>query len=225
LPWDNNSWDVAAQIALRNRQQMAAAAAVMMASGGATVIQDTPLPLRDAAARIPQLLMQSIIVPGDKTIEGRLIEAVALPWFDIIDEVLRNPTAVFEIPPDKWEEIIAGAYKKAGFDEVTLTPRSGDHGRDVIAVKKGLGSVRVIDQVKAYKPDHLVTANDVRALMGALQGDTASKGFLTTTSDFAPRLRKDPLIACHIPTRLELIDGKALLSRLGQLAGATSSSS
>jgi len=47
-----------------------------------------------------------------------------------------------------WEEIIAGAYKKAGFDEVTLTPRSGDLGRDVIAIKKGLGSVRVIDQVK-----------------------------------------------------------------------------
>jgi hypothetical protein len=35
---------------------------------------------------------------------------------------------------------------------VTLTPRSGDHGRDVIAIKKALGFVRIIDQVKAYKP-------------------------------------------------------------------------
>jgi restriction system protein len=56
---------------------------------------------------------------------------------------------------------------------VTLTPRSGDYGRDVIAVKRGLGFIRVIDRVKAYKPDHLVTADDVRALMGVLQGDGA----------------------------------------------------
>jgi restriction system protein len=65
---------------------------------------------------------------------------------------------------------------------------TSDHGRDVIAVKRGLGFVRVIDQVKAYKPTHLVTADDVRALIGVLHGDGASKGFLTTTSDFAPRL-------------------------------------
>jgi len=59
--------------------------------------------------------------------------------------------------------------RQSGFDEVTLTPRSGDYGRDVIAIKKGIGTIRVIDQVKAYKPGHLVGANDVRALLGALQ--------------------------------------------------------
>ncbi len=60
--------------------------------------------------------------------------------------------------------------------------------RDVIAVKKGLGVFRVTDQVKAYRPTHLVTAEEVRALMGVLHADRASKGLLTTTSDFAPRL-------------------------------------
>lgn len=64
----------------------------------------------------------------------------------------------------RWEEIIAGAYQKAGFDEVTLTSRSGDFGRDVIAVKHGLGTIRIIDQVKAYSPNRLVTADDVRSL-------------------------------------------------------------
>jgi restriction system protein len=101
---------------------------------------------------------------------------------------------------------------------VTLTPRSGDYGRDVIAVKKGLGIVRVIDQVKAYTPPHLVTANDVRALLGVLPGDGASKGFLTTTSDFAPGIKKDPFIVPFIPSRLELINGAKLLARLQQLA-------
>jgi hypothetical protein len=56
-----------------------------------------------------------------------------------------------------------GAYKKVGFEEVILMPRSGDYGRDVIAIKKGLGLGLIIDQVKAYNPSHLVNANDVRA--------------------------------------------------------------
>jgi restriction system protein len=158
------------------------------------------------------------------TKEGRLIEAVTLPWFEIIKTLQADPNAAFKIPPRKWDEIIAGAYKKAGFEEVSLTPRSGDRGRDIIAVKRGLGSIQVIDQVKAYKPNHPVTADEVRALMGVLHGDSASKGFLTTTSDFAPRLRQDPLITPLIPGRLELINGDMLLGRLQSLAGLTSKS-
>jgi restriction system protein len=212
LPWDNNSWDIAAQIVIRQRQSMATIA-------GTTWITETPLPLLMAADAIPQLMMKTIILPGDKTREGVLVEAVGIPWFDIIEILKKDPTAAFQIDPRKWEEIIAGAYKKAGFDEVTLTPRSGDLGRDVIAVKRGLGSVRIIDQVKAFAPTHLVPADDVRALMGVVIGDRASKGFLTTTSNFAPGIAKDPVIQDFIPNRLELIDGSMLLARLDQLAG------
>ena len=56
------------------------------------------------------------------------------------------------------------------------------------------------------------------SINGVLQGSGASKGFLTTTSDFAPLLRKDPLILPLIPSRLELIDGNTLLARLEELA-------
>jgi restriction system protein len=178
---------------------------------------ETPLPLR-AAVSNAQLLLQAVIVPGARTDEGKLIEAVTIPWFDIVALLSKDPNVAFQISPEKWEEIIAGAYNRAGFDEVTLTPRSGDLGRDVIAIKKGLGSVRIIDQVKAFKPPNLVTADDVRALMGVLQGDGASKGFLTTTSDFAPKLRTDPLIIRSMPAQLELVNGTALLARLNELA-------
>lgn len=164
------------------------------------------------------LLLQAVISVGAKTTEGHLIEMVAPPWFEIIEALKKNPDMIYSIPPRTWEEIIAGAYKKAGFDEVTLTPQSGDYGRDVIAIKHGIGSVRVIDQVKAYKKNHLVTANDVRALVGVLQCDSASKGFVTTTSDFAPRVATDPLIRPLIPSRLDLINGETLLLRLEELA-------
>ena len=164
------------------------------------------------------LLLQSLVIPEAKIFEGLLIKAVSIPWFEIVSLIEKDPEVIFKISPEKWEEIIAGAYTEAGFDKVILTPRSGDLGRDVIAIKKGLGEIRIIDQVKAYKPGHLVKANDVRALMGVLHTDGASKGFLTTTSDFAPKIIEDPLIIPFIPQRLELINGEKLLSRLQELA-------
>src|SRR5262245_11862948 len=124
LPWDNNTWEVAAQIAARRARNVPS----WMAS---TDTARTPLPLRDAAARA-QLLMQAVIVPGARTSEGRLIEAVTIPWFEIVALLKDDPNVAFQIPADKWEEMVAGAYDRAGFDQVTLTPRSGDHGRDVI---------------------------------------------------------------------------------------------
>jgi len=171
-----------------------------------------------ATRNTASLLLQAVVVPGARTDEGQLIQAVGLPWFQIIEALKNDPSLAFRIKARQWEEIIAGAYQKAGFDEVRLTPRSGDFGRDIIAVKHGLGTVRIIDQVKAYGPNHLVTADDVRALLGVLQGDKASKGFLTTTSDFAPKLRDDILLKAFMPAQLELINGKMLLARLEELA-------
>jgi restriction system protein len=168
---------------------------------------------------LTNLLLQTLIIPGAQTSEGKLIEAVAVPWFDIIALLQKDPSIAYQLSWEKWEELIAGAYKKAGFDEVTLTRRSGDHGRDVIAIKKALGFVRVIDSVKAYKPPHLVKADDVRALIGVLQTDGAAKGFVTTTSDFAPLIKRDPTIIPWIPSRLELINGEMLLTKLAELAG------
>uniref|UniRef100_UPI00405681A8 restriction endonuclease n=1 Tax=Candidatus Electronema sp. TaxID=2698783 RepID=UPI00405681A8 len=167
---------------------------------------------------VPSILLQSFVIPVGKTTEGVIIKAALVPWLEIIKLIAQDPKAIFQIDPRRWEEIIAAAYEQAGFDEVILTPRSGDYGRDVIAVKKGLGEVRIIDQVKAYKHGHLVTANDVRALMGVLQTDGASKGFLTTTSDFAPKLKDDPLITPFIPQRLGLINGEQLVPRLQDIA-------
>ena len=169
---------------------------------------------------VPQecLLLQTVIVPGEKTTEGQLIVAVTIPWFEIIALIGKDPSIVYQIDSRKWEEIIAGAYKKAGWDEVILTPRSGDRGRDVIATKRGIGSVRVIEEVKAYKPGHLVKADEVRALLGVLHVEPASKGFLSTTSDFAPKLSEDPFIWPLIPSRLELINREMLICRLKELA-------
>ena len=39
----------------------------------------------------PSLLLQAVVIPGESTSEGQLIEAVALPWFDIMELIQRSP--------------------------------------------------------------------------------------------------------------------------------------
>jgi restriction system protein len=165
------------------------------------------------------VLLQSVITLGEKVEEGRVIEAVAPAWAEIIRLLEEDPDILFKIEPRKMEEMIAAAYQQAGFDEVILTPRSADFGRDVIAVKRDYCTIRVIDSVKRYAPGHLVKADDVRALLGVLAGDPkATKGVITTTSDFAPMIPSDPFICQFIPYRLELINGENLVRRLSELA-------
>lgn len=147
--------------------------------------------------------------------DGDIIKFVDPVYSYLVGEIERNPAIIYEIGPRKWEEIIAAAYDKEGFDEVILTPKSGDYGRDVIAIKKGFYSVKFIDQVKAYKPGHIVKADEVRALVGVLFTEQdASKAIFTTTSTFAPKLEDDKLIKPLLPTRLELVDKEKLIARL-----------
>jgi restriction system protein len=168
---------------------------------------------------LPELTVKALLTFGGRDTEGQLVEAVAVPWFEIIRIIQRDPRAAFEIDSRKWEEIIAGAYRQDGYDEVVLTPRSGDKGRDVIATRRGVGSIRIFDQVKAYKPGHVVTAEEVRAMLGVITGaGNVSKGVVTTTSEFAPRLMDDPYIKPCIPFRLELKPREILLPWLKEVA-------
>jgi restriction system protein len=161
----------------------------------------------------------SLIIPERVVAEGTLIRSVSALWYEIVKQLGSNWQLAYEIPPEKWEEIIAGGFKKAGYDEVTWTPRSGDHGRDVIAIKRGFGCVKILGSVKAYAPGNLVPYDAVRALVGVLAAERdASKGIITTTSDFPPRISHDPNIAPFIPTRLELVNGANLQHWLTTLA-------
>jgi restriction system protein len=175
-----------------------------------------------AVYRGPEILLQTTILAyGERTDEGVLVKSAAIPWFEILKQLARDPDFMFEFSenPRKFEEFIAGAYRQAGWDEVTLTPSSGDRGRDVIATKSGLCSIRVLDQAKAYSPGHLVTHNDVRAMLGVLSADqNASKGIVTTTSEFEPRVLSGTEFANFIPYRLELKNGQQLLKWLSSIS-------
>jgi hypothetical protein len=67
---------------------------------------------RFPTADLPAITLKALLVPGERTSEGVLIEAVAVPWFDILDRFHRDPPSIYEIDPRTWEEIIAGAYTR-----------------------------------------------------------------------------------------------------------------
>lgn len=193
------------------------------------VIRPTSIPSEEQVGTpqvitYPDVLLQaSIITLGDKTKEGQLIQGVSVAWFEIIKQLEQDPNFLFQIGWRKLEEIIAGAYERAGWVEVILTPRSGDRRRDIIATKPGIGSVRIIDQVKAYARGHRVTADEVRSVLGVLTVDqNVSKGVITTSSEFAPGIFEDPGLKAFMPYRLELKDGSQLRRWLIELSSEDS---
>jgi restriction system protein len=173
----------------------------------------------------PTILLQAeIITLGTAHEHGAIVAAALLPWQEIYDAIQRDPEFLFRFAnnPRKFEEFIAGAYKNARWDEVILTPRSGDGGRDVIAIRKGFGSVRFLEQTKAYRPGHLVTHDDVRAMLGVLLTDAnSSKALITTTSDFQPGILQSDEFRRFMPHRLELRNGKQLSAWLQEQCSPT----
>ncbi len=164
------------------------------------------------------LTISSLIIPQEKVSEGVLVRSTSAIWLEITSQLRQNWEFAYKIPPEKFEELIAGAFKKEGYDKVVLTARSGDHGRDVIAIKHGIGCVKIIASVKVKQCGNLVRYDDVRALTGVMSSErNVSKGIITTTSDFPPRIESDPFIAPFMPTRLELINGDKLRSWLMKL--------
>jgi restriction system protein len=167
---------------------------------------------------IPTLVVQGLIIPERESVEGVLVKSTSAIWMEISKMLVADWTLAMQLTPRQWEELIAGAYEREGY-KVTLTPSSGDYGRDIIATSTGIGSVKILGSVKRYAPDHLVDAEACRSLLGVLSGDhSASKGIITTTSDFAPRIRTDPFIAPFLPTRLELVNGLELKKWLADLS-------
>lgn len=165
----------------------------------------------------PAVMLTAIVEARGVVPDGELIVTIGPAWDAILAALTTDPNALRQLDPRQLEELIAASYERAGFEDVVLTPRSGDRGRDVIATRRGLYTVRILDQVKAYAPGNLVPADDVRALLGVLLRDpAASKGFVTTTSDFAPGCASE--FAAEIPTRLELVNGPSLVKRLAAIA-------
>jgi restriction system protein len=118
------------------------------------------------------------------------------------------------LPPAGFERFCQRLLRESGFQEVTITGRSGDGGIDGIGILQvnALVSFKVLFQCKKYAGS--VTPSHVRDFRGAMTG-RADKGIIITTGSFTSEARKEAVRDGAPP--IELVDGEKLASMLEKL--------
>jgi restriction system protein len=129
---------------------------------------------------------------------------------------IENPrsSVLSSLDPYQFELLVEALYRRMGY-KTTLTQKTYDQGRDVIAEKECAGGrEKVLIQCKRKEKN--IGVVDVRALLGVVSHEKATKGVLVCTSEFTPEARKMEA-QNH---RLELIGNKALQPLLNQHLGS-----
>lgn len=171
-------------------------------------------------SRIAEFQSAILVNNFDGGLPRKRIVEVYSPIYEVLARAVDDHEFLyyFSRHPRKFEIFIADCYSLAGWEQVELTPQRGDGGRDVIATRSDVGTIRILEQTKAYSPGRLVTHDDVRAMIGVLGIDhNSSKGIITTTSDFQPTVMANPDFAQFMPYRLELRNGLALREWLAEI--------
>lgn len=118
------------------------------------------------------------------------------------------------LSPAGFERFCQRLLRESGFQEVSVTGRSGDGGIDGIGILQVnvLVSFKVLFQCKRYAGS--VTVAQVRDFRGAMMG-RADKGIILTTGSFTADSRKEA-VRDGVPP-IELVDGEKLVAMLEQL--------
>ena len=113
-----------------------------------------------------------------------------------------------DLPPAGFERLCQRLLREAGFEEVTVTGRSGDGGIDGVGVLElnAFVSFKVLFQCKRYAGS--VGAPIIRDFRGAMVG-RADKGLILTTGTFTVDARREA-VRDGVPP-IELVDGEKLI--------------
>jgi HJR/Mrr/RecB family endonuclease len=115
---------------------------------------------------------------------SEIVLASGSRWDALLASLSRNPRLVHEIEPRAFEELIAELLTRDGL-EVTLTRRTRDGGRDILAFADSpIGRHLYYVECKRYAPSRPVDVSLVRQLYGVVEADRATAGLLVTTSRF-----------------------------------------
>ncbi|MEP0983623.1 restriction endonuclease [Leptolyngbya sp. FACHB-17] len=121
---------------------------------------------------------------------------------------------MLSLPSAGLERLCQRLLRESGFEQVTVTGRSGDGGIDghEILQVNSFVSFKVLFQCKRYSG--LVSSSQVRDFRGAMMG-RADKGIILTTGTFTPDAQKEA-VRDGVPP-LELVHGEKLLDMFESL--------
>lgn len=102
---------------------------------------------------------------------------------ELIAYLAKHPEFLHELHHRKFEELIAEIFRNKGYD-VTLTPKTRDGGKDIIALYKSpFGHQMFIIECKKYTTKK-VGVELVRGLYGVKTAERYTQAILVTTSTF-----------------------------------------
>ena len=106
----------------------------------------------------------------------------------VLSKILSSPDEVRNITPRQFEEFIADLlFELGGFNDIELTSRSRDGGKDVIATHLVHGiPFTVYFECKQYAEGNKIQLDTMRSLLGTMAHESrnVNKGVLVTTSTF-----------------------------------------
>lgn len=125
-----------------------------------------------------------LILPKEARERIALVDYLPL---QVVGEIMRKPALMRRLSPRDFERLIAHLIDALGFDNVILTPRSGDGGRDVLATKWINGiPVLFAFECKQYSEGRKIQLETLRSLLGVVSHSLtkANIGVIVTTSYF-----------------------------------------
>ncbi len=108
--------------------------------------------------------------------------------YDINDNLkqyfAKHPEKLYELPPIKFEELIADILNDFGFD-IKITQSTRDGGKDILAyLINNVCSFLMFVECKKWSPEHHAGIEVVQRLYGVQQINNANKSMIVTTSFF-----------------------------------------
>lgn len=121
---------------------------------------------------------------------------------------------ITSLPPVGFERLCQRLLRESGFQEVTVTGKTGDGGIDGIGILQvnPFVSFKVLFQSKRYIGS--VSVSQVRDFRGAMQG-RADKGIIITTGSFTADAKREA-VRDGVPP-IELVDGERLIEMFEEL--------
>lgn len=130
----------------------------------------------------------------------------------VLDAIAEQPELMRGLDPRDFEKLVAELLNSLGFENIILTPRSGDGGRDVLATKFTAG-IPLLFSFECKRYANKIGLDIMRGLLGSVaHGPTkANKGVLVTISSFTSG-------ASDFIVSEPLVDGKDFNDLVGWLS-------
>ncbi len=154
---------------------------------------------------------------NDREIEQQLLVVQAITA-DLLKHLAREPRSVYQLPPRKFEELIAKLLEDQGC-EVTLTKQTRDGGYDILGrMPTGVAPLLFLAECKRYAEGNPVGVEVVRNLYGVTEMQRVNFGMIVTSSSFTRDAREEKL---RIGPRMDLKEFTDLKAWLGRYGGDT----